>query len=145
MGKVNTAITTDMEIEKVTSCRVAPASGIPSEKVKDERPRELPGQTIKVKTGCGWLYVTVNRLGDKCYELFARAGKAGGCAASQCEAIGRLISLAWRKGATPREIIDQLNGISCQQRNKKDPELADSCADGVAKAIELAEAHRRNE
>jgi len=137
MGKVNTAITTDIEIEKVTSCRVAPTSGNPNEKVKDERPRELPGQTIKVRTGCGALYVTLNLLEGRPYELFARAGKAGGCAASQCEAIGRLISLAWRKGATAEEVVDQLKGISCQQQNEKDRERADSCADGVAKAIKM--------
>ena len=44
-----------------------------------KRPRVLCGQTIKIKTGCSALYVTINRLGDKFYELFARAGKAGGC------------------------------------------------------------------
>jgi ribonucleoside-diphosphate reductase alpha chain len=91
-----------------------------------------------MKTGCGALYVTINRLGDKFYELFARAGKAGGCAASQCEAIGRLISLAWRKGATAEEVVEQLKGISCQLQDEKDPERADSCADGVAKAIKIA-------
>jgi len=28
------------------------------------------------------------------FELFTTMGKAGGCAACQCEAIGRLVSLA---------------------------------------------------
>jgi len=103
------------------------------------RPKVLDGCTVKMSTGCGSLYVTINRLGERCCELFARAGKAGGCAASQCEAIGRLISLAWRKGATPEEVTDQLKAISCQQQNEQDLEQALSCADGVAKAIEMAE------
>ena len=102
------------------------------------RPEVLGGCTVKMKVGCGSLYVTINRLGERCYEVFARAGKAGGCAACQCEAIERLISLAWRKGATAEEVVDQLKGISCQQRNEEDPERADSCADGVAKAIQIA-------
>ena len=35
-------------------------------------------------------------------------GKAGGCAASQCEAIGRMVSLAWRSGVQARQVIKQL-------------------------------------
>ncbi len=62
------------------------------------RPETLSGHTVKMRT--------VNRLGDKSYDAFARAGKAGPCAASQCEAIGRLVSLAWRKGATAEEVVE---------------------------------------
>lgn len=101
------------------------------------RPKVLDGCTVKMKTGCSALYVTINRLGERCHELFARAGKAGGCAASQCEAIGRLISLAWRKGAQPEEVVEQLRGITCQQQNEEDSEQARSCADGVARAIAM--------
>jgi ribonucleoside-diphosphate reductase alpha chain len=124
---------------KPTAVAVREETGSPAGCTMNERPRELPGQTIKIKTGCGSLYVTINRLGERCYELFARAGKAGGCAASQCEAIGRLISLAWRKGAQPEEVVEQLRGICCQQKNEEDSEQARSCVDGVARAIEMAE------
>jgi len=106
------------------------------------RPKVLDGCTVKMRTGCGSLNVTINRLGERCYELFARAGKFGGCVASQCEAIGRLISLAWRKRATAKEVADQLKGISCQLQNEEDSEQARSCADAVARAIKMAEALR---
>jgi len=81
---------------------------------------------------------TVNRLGLKFYELFSRAGRAGGCAASPCEAIGRLVSLARRKGASAEEVVEQLRGITCQRKNEKDSEQARPCADGVANAIKIA-------
>jgi ribonucleoside-diphosphate reductase alpha chain len=48
-----------------------------------------------MKTGCGPLYVTVNQDSSGLFELFTTMGKAGGCAASQSEAIGRMVSLAW--------------------------------------------------
>ena len=87
---------------------------------------------------------TPRKLTNVGYKVFARARKAGGCAASQCEAIGELISLAWRKGATAEEVVDQLKGISCQLQDEKDPERADSCADGVAMAIKVVEALRES-
>jgi len=145
MGKTDTAITTSSDTEDAAACPVGLTPGSPCKRTEPERPKELLGQTIKIKTGCGALYVTINRLGDKFFELFARAGKAGGCASSQCEAIGRLISLAWRKGATAEEVVDQLKGISCQLQDEKDPERADSCADGVARAIEMVERLRESE
>ena len=45
--------------------------------------------------------------------VFNQMGKAGGCAASQSEAIGRLVSLALRSGVKPDMIVKQLKGISC--------------------------------
>ena len=40
-------------------------------------------------------------------------GKAGGCASASTEAIGRLISLAFRYGVPPDKIVKQLKGIRC--------------------------------
>ncbi|HKK00734.1 MAG TPA: vitamin B12-dependent ribonucleotide reductase, partial [Desulfuromonadales bacterium] len=60
---------------------------------KRDRPRALRGSTYQMETGCGPLYVTINEDNDGLFELFTTMGKAGGCAASQCEAIGRLVSL----------------------------------------------------
>ena len=62
------------------------------------RPQVTVGHTVRMNTGCGHLYVTVNESEDgRPFELFNHMGKAGGCAASQNEAIGRLISYADRK------------------------------------------------
>jgi ribonucleoside-diphosphate reductase alpha chain len=68
--------------------------------------------------------------------MFNQIGKAGGCAASQSEAIGRLVSLAFRSGVEPEDIIRQLKGISCHTPVWYREGKILSCADAVAKAIE---------
>jgi len=80
--------------------------------VKRERPKALKGWTYQMQTGCGPLYVTINEDKNGLFELFTTMGKAGGCAASQSEAIGRMVSLAWRSGVQARQVIKQLLGIS---------------------------------
>ena len=77
--------------------------------VPKKRPSKLMGVTSSVKTGCGNLYVGVNQdEHGKPFEIFTNIGKAGGCAASQAEAIGRLISLALRADIDAKEITMQL-------------------------------------
>jgi ribonucleoside-diphosphate reductase alpha chain len=63
-------------------------------------------------------------------------GKAGGCAASQSEAIGRLISLAFRSNIDPGEVVHQLKGVSCHQPTWQSGGKILSCADAIAKCIE---------
>ncbi len=104
---------------------------------KRERPRALRGATYQMETGCGPLYVTINEDDKGAFELFTTMGKAGGCAASQCEAIGRLVSLAWRSGVQARAAVKQLIGISCHKPAGFGANRITSCADAVAKAIEL--------
>jgi len=97
----------------------------------------IHGSTRKIRTGCGNLYVTVNEDEDgNPFEIFNQIGKAGGCAASQSEAIGRLVSLAFRSGVTPIEIVRQLKGISCHTPVWYREGKVLSCADAIAKAIE---------
>jgi len=69
-------------------------------------------------------------------EVFANMGKAGGCAASNTEALGRLISLAFKKGAAPAEIVEHLKGIRCHVPYGIGPNATLSCADAIGKAIE---------
>ncbi len=97
----------------------------------------IHGSTWKIRTGCGNLYVTVNEDEDgKLFEIFNQIGKAGGCAASQSEAIGRLVSLALRSGVDPGDIIRQLKGISCHTPVWYREGKILSCSDAVAKALE---------
>lgn len=70
-------------------------------------------------------------------SLFNTVGKAGGCAASQCEAIGRLVSQAWRSGMPPEPIIKQMIGISCHKPAGFGDKRVTSCADAIAQAIRL--------
>jgi len=100
-----------------------------------ERPVSLKGWTYRMQTGCGPLYVTINEDDDGLFELFTTMGKAGGCAASQSEAIGRMVSLAWRSGIQPEQVIKQLMDISCHSHAGFGVEKILSCADAVAKAI----------
>jgi len=103
---------------------------------KRERPKILKGWTYQMQTGCGPLYVTVNEDATGLFELFTTMGKAGGCAASQSEAIGRMVSLAWRSGLQARQVIKQLQGISCHSPSGFGENKILSCADAVARAIQ---------
>jgi ribonucleoside-diphosphate reductase alpha chain len=77
-----------------------------------QRPQTTFGVTERIKTGEGYLYVTINEDETGLCEVFTTIGKAGGNAAAQSEAISRLISLGMRAGIEPREIVKQLKGIS---------------------------------
>jgi len=108
----------------------------PPPPVKRDRPRSLIGKTYQMATGCGQMYVTINEDDNRRqFELFNFVGKAGGCAASQCEAIGRLVSLAWRSGMAPEPIVKQLIGISCHKPVGFGTQKVLSCADAIAQAI----------
>ena len=88
-------------------------------------------------TGCGNIYVTVNAdENGHLFELFTHMGKAGGCAASQAEAIGRLVSLALRSNIEPDVIISQLKGITCHQQSWTNGGKITSCSDAIGKALE---------
>ncbi|MFO0753311.1 MAG: vitamin B12-dependent ribonucleotide reductase [Thermodesulfovibrionales bacterium] len=105
--------------------------------VPKKRPALIKGSTRLLKTGCGNLYVTVNEdETGKPFEVFTNIGKAGGCAASQAEAIGRLVSLALRSNVEPEEIWKQMKGISCHQTSWTEGGKILSCADAIAKALE---------
>lgn len=94
------------------------------------------GATRKMNTGCGSLYVTINEDEQGIFEVFAAMGKGGGCAASQTEAIGRLISLAMRSGVEKEQIVKQLKGVRCPNQAWEKGGRIYSCSDAIAKAIE---------
>ena len=105
-------------------------------KTPRRRPTVVSGSTRKLATGCGNLYITVNEDESGPFELFAQIGKAGGCAASQTEAIGRLVSLSLRAGMDARAIVKQLRGVRCPSPAWDDGVMVLSCADAISKALE---------
>jgi ribonucleoside-diphosphate reductase alpha chain len=115
----------------------------PKKILPKERPEIIKGATYRMSTGCGNLYVTINEdESGSIFEIFTQMGKAGGCAASQSEAIGRLISIAFRANVDPEEIVKQLKGIRCHSPAWERGCKIHSCSDALAKAIEKALAGR---
>jgi len=128
----------DEQVLSVGKKEEAPAPVHVEEKrtTKRERPKALKGWTYQMQTGCGPLYITINEDNTGLFEVFTTMGKAGGCAASQCEAIGRMVSLAWRSGIQGRSVVKQLLGISCHSPTGFGDNKVLSCADAVGKAIQ---------
>ena len=114
-----------------------PQQVITTRKGPRPRPPVMKGITRKMPTGCGNLYVTMNEDKNGLFEVFARLGKAGGCADAQLEAVGRLVSLCLRSGVKPEAIIKQLKLIRCPNPSTllKGVKIL-SCPDAIAKAME---------
>ena len=101
------------------------------------RPEVIIGTTTKVSTGCGNLYVTINVDEEgRPFELFTQMGKAGGCAASQLEALGRMVSLGFRSGIEVKSIMEQLRNIRCPSPSWEKGQRIFSCADAIARVVE---------
>jgi len=104
---------------------------------KYKRPQKLPSTTVKVKVGCGTLYVTVSRDDGRIVEVFATIGKAGQCALAQNEALMRSITSGLKYGVPIDEYISQLKGIRCPAPYMLGTDQeALSCPDAIAKVLE---------
>lgn len=102
-----------------------------------ERPEITTGMTQKIETGCGHLYVTINSDKKGACEIFTQMGKVGGCASAQLEAIARLTSLLLRSNVKVSSISRQLKGIRCPSPMWSNGEIVTSCADSIAKSLEV--------
>tara|TARA_Y100000588_G_scaffold49761_1_gene46844 strand:- start:6865 stop:9345 length:2481 start_codon:yes stop_codon:yes gene_type:complete len=80
-----------------------------------ERPAVISGVTERVRTAQGNMFVTVNFDEDgQPFEVFGTLGKSGGTESAQLEAISRMVSLSLRSGVDPKNIVDQLRGITAE-------------------------------
>ena len=100
------------------------------------RPVATNGETRRIRTGEGSLYITINEDQEGLCEVFTTIGKAGGNAAAQSEAISRLISLALRSGVNPHSIVRQLKGISGPNPTWENGRLILSTPDAIGKALD---------
>ncbi|WP_029896126.1 vitamin B12-dependent ribonucleotide reductase [Desulfohalovibrio reitneri] len=97
-----------------------------------QRPEMVYGFTRKVRTGLGELYLTINEVDGKPFEVFATIGKSGHSIMAKAEAVGRLVSLALRSGIGVEEIVKQLEGIGGEYTVFAKKRLLKSIPDAVA-------------
>lgn len=108
------------------------------------RPIVWPGITIKIRVGCGNLYVTVNSNEEGSpQEVFVTLGKSGGCAAVIMEALARVTSLYLRSGCDPHELTEHLRNLLCPEPRLVAPMLGldkgiqvRSCPDAMGMALQ---------
>ena len=105
-------------------------------KLVRERPDVVYGFTQKVETGLGTLYLTINEMDGKPFEVFATIGKSGASITAKAEAIGRLVSLALRSGVGPRAIVEQLKDIGGEHPKFQKKFLCKSIPDAIAWVFE---------
>jgi len=96
------------------------------------------GKTAKVRTYYGNMYVICN-YSDKTmknpFEVFIEISKSGTVISAFTEAVGRLISLALRKGIPIEEVCEQLEGIKAETQFDPTFKYVHSIPDGIAKAL----------
>jgi ribonucleoside-diphosphate reductase alpha chain len=106
------------------------------------RPRILSGQTIRVRSPFGTIFVTLNET-EECrpFELFLNAGKCGSDITADAEAIGRLCSVLLRIPSPIPElkrieiIIRHLSGIAGSKDVANGEEKIRSIPDAIAAAL----------
>ena len=114
------------------------------------RPAVLNGRTYKVGTPMGTAFVSINEnpTGD-IFEVFIHLGRAGSDLMADAEAIGRLITLAFRipsdytSNRIAQNVVDQLSGIGGSGSTGFGAQRVRSLADAVARAISEHEAGKK--
>ncbi|QSZ67028.1 adenosylcobalamin-dependent ribonucleoside-diphosphate reductase [Methanofollis aquaemaris] len=101
------------------------------------RPKELSGKTYLGQSGCCRLYITVNLLDGKPWEVFIRTVGSGGCEANS-NALGRSISTGLQNGVPYQKFVRQFAKVNCIAALKNPEAEGLSCADVVGKCIDLA-------
>ncbi len=118
---------------------------------KFKRPQTLAGETVKLRSSLGNLYVTVNyeeEAGERSIrEVFIHLGKGGTQVNALVEALGRIISVALQYNTPLHAIIEQLQWIKTGEGVRQDDgQVVFSVPDAVAYALEcVAKKDRRKD
>jgi ribonucleoside-diphosphate reductase alpha chain len=114
--------------------------GVPVE--MKPRPEVLAGHTYKVATPIGTAFISINEDDEgNIFEVFVNLGRAGSDIMADAEAMGRLISLAFRipsvysSDRIAQNVVEQLNGIGGSGAAGFGPQRVRSLADAVAKVL----------
>ncbi len=108
-----------------------------TELTKPARPKLIGGITVRTVTGCGKMYVQLNWLEGRLFEVFATLGKGGGCAICQSEALTRSITVGLKCGVPVDEYVRQVRGIRCPSPKMfPKEEEALSCPDALSHVLE---------
>ena len=100
--------------------------------VNFDRPEVLDGQTWKVPTGHGNMYVNLSFHENRLVELFANIGKSGASTNAQIEALGRVVSMALQHGVPASDIAKQLRGINSDKPVYHNQRLIRAAPDAIA-------------
>lgn len=100
-----------------------------------ERPDVLTGITERIRTGYGNLYITINTMGGRPFEVFAQIGKSGWSTMADTEAICRMISLTLRSDVAVEAVIEQLTGIGGESPLYQNGELIKSIPDAISMVL----------
>ena len=112
---------------------------VKEDNTKRERPRMISGETVRIATGHGNLYATINHDAQgEPFELFLTLDKAGTCTAADLDALARLSSLVFRLGGSKEEVVKQLRGIVCHPTWDEGRQIQ-SVPDAVAFALSGSE------
>ncbi|MGH8016293.1 MAG: vitamin B12-dependent ribonucleotide reductase, partial [Candidatus Zixiibacteriota bacterium] len=120
---------------QVLSIKSAGQAEIEEKRNVKDRPQVLEGFTEKVRTGYGNLYVTVNVLEGKPFEVFAQIGHSGYTTMADTEAICRMISLALRSGIEVGQVVRQLRGIGGSSQSFSGGARIYSIPDAIAQVL----------
>jgi len=105
--------------------------------VRKIRPPVLSGKTLKAKTQCGSLFVTLNEMDGDLGEIRLNLGKSGSCARAILELIGILYSIILQMDVPKDEKVKLFKkhclGISCGNPFMIGEDKYTSCLDYIGK------------
>jgi len=97
------------------------------------RPPVRDAKIYEVQTKYGALHATISKYRDRLYEMFLTVSRAGSDLSPISEALGRLITLLFKKGVSAEEIQHQLQGVGGQTQIA----AVRSLPDGIATVLEM--------